>query len=1125
VKIGTDVLGRYNPSYGIGAREAYGAGDMSIADDMADNGFIAIKGYKPIKQTPVVEAPPITRTTYSPMAEKDQAALVAASGMAKPSIQKAIGDLLDTVNNPVIPKNFNPIKVITSMNIALAKREEELASLVRAQRLLKKKGVDVADAAIKREADKISEEVTALRTFLEDDATITKLLSIKPPLGQPSTKGFDKARYLRGNKAAMDEEVATLTTQTAAAKEALKVARKFEGRLANVERTSQKRTYKDMFEQVGNAERIAKLEAQINKLGQSPEPVTPVDMRAILRADNLDEFADGLESMPSMIRREFALTDFGMPYINSLRMNTALERPSITIDFPKLERLLSVNFSELSGQVLTRGGKSLDKEIVSTIAKYQNSKELTEAIKKVWRESPEVGGGKGTNMFQLLQLVKRDLNLDSRLMYRLFDEIVVKDQKIARETRDAETAAKSLELSGYGRLGRQSASNPTSSVGQREYLDEATKAELGEYQNIAYSIEKNVAAVGRVVVERGVRNELRSIVDDAYGGVWNLGQRNLPEEIDSLHKAGNLVALEQGDAYEIFKRGDLVPPTIAREIQISNAAGDIGKNGIFNFLSQVRAIFSGSKLGTLGSLTRQVVGGFSLADAAGYSAIELGTGIAKYFSEVGKFKKTGERSAAYEELLSSGGLHTNFYKSEQAMTDSLLAEAAATGDRRMNGIVQGILNYKLEQTGAAKGVLSDRPNLQRIARLGGIEIGVGALAGAAAGTAVLPVVGTAVGAAVGAVAGATQGGMLGLNRKFFETFGEAEEMLRAGMYFAARERGESIAESAEIATEAMYNYQARPVLAAASERLGIPFQTFAAVSTTKVLEQLFTRPARLARATLLGEKAERGREDYQTAANERIAMPQWLKDSNPVPLPFKDSEGRGYYLPTAPLLSVQQLDTLLRGGDAKQQLQKTINGIPLAQLVYTIVANQKFNGAALYSKNADSVEISAKALGEFLNTMGYPTQAGSPLMENVAKQAMKFIETDESLAEKFGSDKDTVAAQMFRYSMAILENGYNTWGENSMPTQQDPNKAPSKDLAQLGSQIVGLTTQTVQGSASQLGDRVGKIKSVQTKIQALEQEYGKKLSSVGTPKDQQLLLEQFGKDRDKLIKELQLLTR
>jgi hypothetical protein len=590
----------------------------------------------------------------------------------------------------------------------------------------------------------------------------------------------------------------------------------------------------------------------------------------------------------------------------------------------------------------------------------------------------------------------------------------------------------------------------------RDYtISAARAAEMAEIQDLSVAALEQARGVGRAVAERSALQQTRKLVESEWGRI--LSTKNMKdwtgEQIRAFTEPGSAmreITPRDVDKYGVFEVGDVIPAIAYRAIQVYSAGAKSNGVGGVATLQRLINVWKAVKLGTPGSIIRNIIGGASQYYTAGGSPIDHAAGMIEMLKRFGDVKLRDE--------MLSAGLSLSSWSLSEAEAAADIARAASVGAKRTANWVD------------------------RLEELTGLRP-------------------SATGEKVTAVLAAINPQRIG-----FDVFSRTEQILKGGAYLAGKKSGLNPSEAAQFAEDVIFNYHARPLLAEFGSKSGLdPFSTFRIFASAQVLESLYEKPYRLAALSRAPSAADAGRSS-EDAEKERASHDKYLQTQWTVPLMVRDEYGRMLYLPLRPLLNVgavaEQADSYFDlkpddvGGSVAYAALKGVDQIvrnsPYAQMVLSVIAGRGFGGRETYQSigggtaaaaaKQNPIEAVRIAALETLSIIGWPLQPGSPIAQRWASVLEQHIVNEDEAAQAAGlsSGKDfnrlslEFTARVIRN--ALLIGSFGSYDRKPSPTSEPPEGAVSVGLRTIGLPITSVSTDKSSVAMTDTNKRILEIK-------------------------------------------------
>lgn len=190
-----------------------------------------------------------------------------------------------------------------------------------------------------------------------------------------------------------------------------------------------------------------------------------------------------------------------------------------------------------------------------------------------------------------------------------------------------------------------------------------------------------------------------------------------------------------------------------------------------------------------------------------------------------------------------------------------------------------------------------------------------------------------------------------VDRLFANTYGHIDNVAKIAAYKYGREvRGWSPEKAMKAAYEATYNYsQVTPFVHQMRRAIwGVPFITFNLKSVELVASTLKHAPHRIsvfgkARNALLEAAGVEGEQEAEV-------MPEWMKESFMLRLPWKDGEGRSMYFDMSYILPI---GAIMNG----EYLRNPVGQNPVLQTVKELSQNKTFGGQRIFNEFDDMDQV------------------------------------------------------------------------------------------------------------------------------------------------------------------------
>lgn len=210
-----------------------------------------------------------------------------------------------------------------------------------------------------------------------------------------------------------------------------------------------------------------------------------------------------------------------------------------------------------------------------------------------------------------------------------------------------------------------------------------------------------------------------------------------------------------------------------------------------------------------------------------------------------------------------------------------------------------------------------------------------------------------LGKAIGGPAAHIKDKIKHIDRVLSNTYGHIDNVAKVAAYKYGRDvRGWSPDKAMAAAYEATYNYsQVTPFVHQMRRAIwGVPFITFNLKSVELVASTLKHAPHRIsvfgkARNMLMESAGVEGEQEAEV-------MPEWMKDSFMLRLPWKDGEGRSMYFDLSYILPI---GAIMNG----EYLKNPIGQNPVLQTVKELSQNKTFGGQRIFNEFDDIEQVSA----------------------------------------------------------------------------------------------------------------------------------------------------------------------
>jgi hypothetical protein len=707
--------------------------------------------------------------------------------------------------------------------------------------------------------------------------------------------------------------------------------------------------------------------------------------------------------------------------------------------------------------------------------------QFAQGLEGVLKANPDLTLG------EALVQTRTQLNLSSDDTQKLFDAILERPRGFGVELDNVSAARR---LTGLRDGITEGAKRGKPGIGeaivtQRQLLDDDLLREYGEIESVLAQYERQGDNVGQLVSAKQALLETRDLIAQEAGGrVFKFGDVDLPRDIAESITRGDgkwrRVTPELKDKLGVFETDEIIPAWYHRSLQAQSlfqTGGVVG--GALTTIMRANNIWKTVKLSNPASIMRNVFGGVIQAEngvtVAGKSyrvnPLEMAQGLARYF----------RRSEQDVEEAVNAGLNFSAFSADEIKRagDEITARLAGSKGKGLNPL-NAVLSFFEEASGARPGALD----------------GAGGVAGEAAR------------------AVAKYNPVSAAGRLSFKGFSGTEEIMKGAIYFALKSKV-GAATAATVAEETLFNYAARPLAVSVVSKLGIdPFATFKAFAVGRTIENLYDRPAALARMARAPQAfTDAVQPDRGQQRQERMSMPEWMREKLPIPIGGKDENGRQYFLPLLDLLPggafVNALD------DSNSTGIPGVGGFvsvpPVIQLYNEVIQGIGFQGRQTYqglgssSTGATSLkealegnpgEATRRAIKTTLNFVGYPWQPGSPMMDRLAQALTSRLRTADDLAVESGAkDGESFTREAAEFALRTLSQGALQFEEGADPVLGGTIKSdgkgnygvePAQNLESTVGRLAGFTTYPVQPNTDQLGSARTNQSVATNKVQAVE---------------------------------------
>ena len=645
-------------------------------------------------------------------------------------------------------------------------------------------------------------------------------------------------------------------------------------------------------------------------------------------------------------------------------------------------------------------------------------------------------------------------------------------------------------------------------VSQRQVIEDPLLREYGEIQDAFKQYAEQAHIVSKVVSEKQVLLDTRALIEAEYGKIYRFDDvANMPKEINESLLAGDglwrTLPADLADGFGVFKQGDVVPSWHYRSFMAAKMTQDNADK--FVVLQRASQIWKVTKLSNPASILRNVTGGIVQADngvtvhgkSYRVNPLEMATGIFQYF-------KALKDPAQIEEAVNAGLHFGSFSKDDITRASNEIGRVLADSKTRKLNPLDAVLSYLEASTGARPGALDDAsPLLQAAAKYNPLS---------AAG------------------------------RVFFAGFSKSEELMKGSIYFALKGKI-GAAEAASVAEEALFNYGARPLAVSAVSKLGIdPFVTFKAFSVGRQLENIYDRPAAIARTYRVAPAVNDAVFTPEEQQQNYDSMDKWLKKKMPIPIGGKDQYGRQYFIPMADLLPGGAFTNVVDdSNNTGVVLGGLVNLPPAFQLYNEVIAGVGFQGRKTYqglgpfgatpslatAEEYNFTEASRRAAKVVMNFMGYPWQPGSPMMDRLATAIAARMKSGEELAAEAGA----TSAQSFQdaaaqFALRTLKEGVLQYSEGADPVvggyiQSDGEGGgefvPGQNLESTVGRLAGFTSYPVQTDVNKPTGASAQIKRADTKVKTVKAYWSARLRDLAGKGARQNVLDAATREAEKQI--------
>jgi hypothetical protein len=305
--------------------------------------------------------------------------------------------------------------------------------------------------------------------------------------------------------------------------------------------------------------------------------------------------------------------------------------------------------------------------------------------------------------------------------------------------------------------------------------------------------------------------------------------------------------------------------------------------------------------------------------------------------------------------------------------------------------------------------------------------------------------------------------------------------MKASVYAAARKAGKSVDESAEIARLALFDYDSAPLAVQFAARSGIePFGRYRALSTWRLLTNLYDAPARTARYYRVPDAAVSNFAPDMDGERQKTAMQgmDYLLKKLPYPL-FEDGEGRTWWSPLMSIMPEGAAVDMISDANSTNFLG-VVPIPPIAQLAMSVFVGVGFRGRNPYeglverggffeAAHADPLEAGRRAVKEIWRFVAYPWAVGSVTSEQLAKSIAANARSEDDLAQEAGFE---TGLEFREKAFRLLADGPFAvgYGEGALPlTAATAYSEPPTPLPLAAARFVGLKSYPVQPDPGKLG--------------------------------------------------------